>query len=202
MHQPSRQSALSIIRATALAAQPWANGAGSTREIARHPAQDAWDWRLSIAAIDAPAPFSSLPGIERELVLLHGEGVRLRFEDDGSERDVLPPHGRLRFDGGRVVHGAPVDGPASVFNLMWRPDRVDAECWLRPLVGTLALFAEQDETWVLHLVAGRVAGQSPGIERLHAGDTLVAGGQPGRLHVRLDGQGEALLMRLRPTTRR
>ncbi|HMM25418.1 MAG TPA: HutD family protein, partial [Pseudoxanthomonas mexicana] len=76
----------------------WKNGLGWTREIVRVPDNDDWDWRLSIAEIERDAAFSSFPGIDRELVLLRGNGLRLRFED-GRTVDLMPPHDRYRFAG-------------------------------------------------------------------------------------------------------
>lgn len=194
-----------IVRATELSWQPWRNGAGSTQEIARSPAGegDGWDWRLSIARIGAPAPFSAFPGIEREQVLLHGAGVRLHFADDGSLHALQPPHGRLRFAGGRALLGEPVDGPAEVFNLMWRPKVCEAQLWLRPLVGTMAVFVDPQETWALHLIAGqaRFMDDSP-LGELGAGDTAILPGQHARRRYVLDGGGELLLIRLVERERR
>lgn len=132
----------------------WRNGLGWTREILRWPevAED-WDWRLSIAEIEQDGPFSLFPGVERELVLLRGHGVRLRF-DDGEIREALPPHGRVRFAGERAVQGELIDGATHDFNLMWRRDRIDAELWHRPLVGSMVLFVEPGEHWVAHVLAG------------------------------------------------
>ena len=75
----------------------WKNGTGWTREIARMPDREDWDWRLSIAEIEQDGPFSVFPGIERELVLIRGNGLRLRFED-GEVRELQPPHERIRFE--------------------------------------------------------------------------------------------------------
>ena len=88
----------------------WKNGLGWTREIARFPDTGDLDWRLSIAEIDADAPFSAFPGVDRELVLLEGNGLRLRF-DDGDVVELHPPHERLRFAGERALRGELVDGP-------------------------------------------------------------------------------------------
>jgi environmental stress-induced protein Ves len=174
----------------------WKNDLGWTREIACWPDQGDWDWRLSIAEIERDAEFSPFPGIERELVLLSGNGLRLVF-DDGETRELHPPHDRLRFAGERGVRGELLDGPTHDFNLMWRRGRIDAQLWHRPLVGTMVLFVDAGETWAVHLVAGegRVADAS-GLGRLEAGDTalLHAPGARGR-HV-LDGAGEVLLLRL------
>ena len=111
----------------------WKNGAGWTSEILRVPDRDDWDWRLSIAEIDADAPFSAFPGVDRELVLLDGNGLRLRFAD-GTVHPLLPPHGRLRFAGEHAAHGELLDGPTRDFNLMWKRDAVDARLWHRPVL--------------------------------------------------------------------
>lgn len=174
----------------------WKNGLGWTREIARFPDTGDWDWRLSIAEIERDAEFSAFPGIERELVLLSGNGVRLVF-DDGETHELLPPHDRLRFAGERKLRGELLDGTTHDFNLMWRRGRLDAQLWHRPLVGTMVLFVDARETWAVHLLAGdaRFADAS-GLGRLDAGDTAIlrAGGERVR-HV-LDGAGEVLLARL------
>lgn len=174
----------------------WKNGAGWTSEIVRVPDGDDWDWRMSIAEIEADAPFSAFPGVDRELVLLDGNGLRLRF-GDGAVHEVLPPHGRLRFAGERGAHAELLDGPTRDFNLMWRREAVDAQLWHRPLVGTMVVFVAPAETWAVHLLAGRARfADDSGLGELGQGDTAVlASGHVRRRHV-LDGGGEVLLARL------
>jgi environmental stress-induced protein Ves len=185
----------------------WRNGLGWTREILRWPEMaedtagdtaDDWDWRLSIAEIEQDGPFSVFPGVERELVLLRGQGVRLRF-DDGEIREALPPHGRVRFAGERAVQGELIDGPTHDFNLMWRRDRIDAELWHRPLVGSMLLFVEPGEHWVAHVLAGHAqcSGEHARV-RLAAADSLLLSANAQRLRFAIDGGGELLLIRLRP----
>jgi environmental stress-induced protein Ves len=177
----------------------WRNGFGWTREILRWPEGGGdWDWRLSIAEIEQDGPFSAFPGIERVLVLLHGHGVRLRF-DDGETHEVLPPHGRVRFAGERTAHGELVDGLTHDFNLMWRRDRVDAELWHRPLVGSMVVFAEPGDTWVVHVLSGHAhATGSDARQDAGAGDTLLFPTGPTRARFALDGGGEVLVIRFRP----
>lgn len=191
--QPSR-----ILPASAHARMRWKNGAGWTSEIVRVPERDDWSWRLSIAEIEADAPFSMFAGVERELVLLSGNGLRLRF-DDGETRELLPPHDRIRFAGERAVSGEPIDGPTRDFNLMWKRDSVDAQLWHRPLVGTMVVFVDGSETWAVHVVAGqaRFADQS-GLGDLHPGDTALLEGGGRRSRYVLDGGGELLLARIVP----
>lgn len=176
----------------------WRNGQGWTREVLRMPeGVDDWDWRLSIAEIEQDGPFSSFPDIERELVLLHGNGMRLRF-DDGEVREVLPPHDRVRFAGERVLACELVDGPTHDLNLMWRRDRIDAELWHRPLVGSMVLFVEPGETWLVYLLAGR-ADCTHGDARasIAMGDSLLLSTDATRRRFAIDGGGEALIARLR-----
>jgi environmental stress-induced protein Ves len=187
-----------VIPANEYRRERWRNGAGWTREIHAEPAGADWYWRLSIAEIEQDAPFSAFPGIERELVLLAGNGLRLRF-DDGEVCELLPPHARRRFAGERGVAGELLDGPTQDFNLMWRRDAIDAQLWHRPLVGPMVIFADPGTCWVVHLLAGQARFDDDSrLPPLEAGDTaLLRSGDARQRHV-LDGGGEALLIRLRP----
>lgn len=178
----------------------WRNGAGWTREIHAEPAGEDWTWRLSIAEIAANAPFSTFPGVDRELVLLSGEGVRLHV--DGEAIDVLPPYGRHRFPGEAQVHGELIAGPTTDFNLMWRRDRVGAELWRRPLVGAMVVFAEPGQTWIVHMLSGQARfADGSGLPALAMADTAILAAGDARLRHVLDGAGEALLIRLTPLAR-
>ncbi|PNS09403.1 hypothetical protein Lysil_1032 [Lysobacter silvestris] len=174
--------------------QPWANGAGSTRELLQWPGDgQPWQWRLSIADVDRDAPFSNFPGVDRVIVLLSGDGLILRFADDREER-LDTPYAFARFPGEARLSGGPLDAPTTDFNLMWQRDRFDAELWVRPMVGSIQLFAASGETWALHVAAGHVDG-GDGLH-LDAGDTLVVSADDSPHHLRLDGAGTALLVRL------
>ena len=174
----------------------WRNGAGWTREIHAEPSADDWDWRLSIAEIERDAPFSPFPGVDRELVLLSGNGLRLRF-GEGEAHELLPPHQRLRFAGERAVVGELLDGRTEDFNLMWRRDAVRAELWHRPLVGAMVVFVDSGSTWALHLLAGRarIDGERPS-GWLAQGDTALLTAGDARMRYLIDGGGEALLIRI------
>ena len=190
-----------ILRAGDYQRERWRNGAGWTRQVHVQSSTIAgvdWDWRLSIAEIDVDAPFSAFPGVERELVLLQGNGLRLRFED-GESRELLPPHERMRFAGERALVGELLDGPTVDFNMMWRRDVIDAQLWHRPLVGTMMVFVEPGETWALHLLAGgaRFGGDSS-LGSMAAGDTALLPGGDARSRYLLDGGGELLAMRMSP----
>ncbi|WP_305804390.1 HutD family protein [Stenotrophomonas sp. YIM B06876] len=174
----------------------WRNGLGWTREILRLPDCDDWALRLSIAEIEQDAAFSMFPGIERELVLLRGEGLRLRFAD-GRCRTLMPPHERLRFAGEEAVSGELVDGLTHDFNLMWRRDVLQAQLLHRPLVGSMLFFTEPQVGWAIHLLAGQAEFEDRTLPPLAAGDTawLAAGA---RTRFALSGGGELLAIRVTP----
>lgn len=174
--------------------QPWANGAGSTRQLMQWPGDGSpWQWRLSIADVDRDTPFSSFPGIDRILVLLSGDGLGLRFADGRRER-LDTPYAFARFPGEAELSGGPIDGPTTDFNLMWQREHFDAELWVRPMVGSIQLFASPGETWAVHVTAGYADGQD-GL-RLSAGDTVVSIDDGSARHLSLDGAGTALVIRL------
>lgn len=185
--------------ASAAAPVPAAQGASAA---AADPAPDAapppWDWRLSIAEIERDAAFSCFPGVDRELVLLSGNGLRLRFAD-GEVRELHPPHQRARFAGERAVTGELLDGPTHDFNLMWRRDRVRATLWHRPLVGPMVIFVEPGTRWAAHLLAGQARfDDASGLPALAAGDSAILCAGEERLRHLLDGGGELLLVRVEP----
>ncbi len=173
----------------------WRNGLGWTREILRVPDTGEWQVRLSIAEIEQDAAFSAFPGIERELVLLRGQGLRLRFAD-GAVHTLLPPHDRVRFAGEAEIHGELVDGLTHDFNLMWRRDALEAELLHRPLVGSMFFFTEPAVAWAIHLLAGQAQFEGDtDLPPMDVGDTawLAAGA---RKRFALRGGGELLAIRL------
>jgi environmental stress-induced protein Ves len=118
---------------------PWRNGAGVTREIAigHAPAPDAgggaavggaataavtpsFSWRVSMADLAGDGPFSHFPGVDRVLVLLRGEGVRVRL-GSAAEPVALAPLAPLAFPGEWDVFLTMTPGQprGRDLNLMW-----------------------------------------------------------------------------------
>lgn len=190
-----------VIPANEYRRERWKNGLGWTREIIRVPESDAWHWRLSIAEIERDAAFSAFPGVERELVLVRGNGLRLHFAD-GRCVTLEPPHGKLRFRGEDDVHGELIDGLTHDFNLMWRRDAVRAALFHRPLVGPMLFFAEPGVTWAIHLLAGQAAFDvAEGLPPLWTGDTAFLVSTEGRRRYALQGGGELLAIRIEDPAR-
>lgn len=114
------------LRLDALPWQPWKNGAGRTREIAREPAGAGFDdfgWRLSLAEVAADAPFSAYPGVDRVIALLEGDGLTLCHADGRVAHELLTPNEPWAFDGGLALQARLRGGPTRDLNLMLRRGR-------------------------------------------------------------------------------
>lgn len=97
-------------------AMPWANGRGTSYEIASdRNAAGVWTWRVAVAPVVLDGPFSVMPGVDRELVVIEGNGMVL--EVDGENVECLP--GRvIRFSGDSATCARLVDGPVVDLGLM------------------------------------------------------------------------------------
>ena len=97
-------------------AMPWANGLGTSYEVASdRNVGGVWTWRVAIAPVVEDRPFSVMPGVDRELVVIEGNGMVL--EVDGESVECLP--GRVvRFSGDLTTFARLVDGPVVDLGLM------------------------------------------------------------------------------------
>jgi uncharacterized protein len=154
-----------IVRRTAFLETPWRNGGGVTFEIARSPAHGAtFEWRLSLARIDASGPFSDFSGYERALTLVSGAGCRLRgaSAEPIELRDV---GATALFDGAAAVSCELLSGECFDLNLMVRrPGRILAvdqfallshETEGLPSDAHGAVFCLEGAVECLHLPSGR-----------------------------------------------
>ena len=123
---------MKIIRYADLAAQPWKNGEGVTREIAAFPKGadfDDFGWRLSIADVASDGPFSRFEGVDRTLVLIGGKGVDLIIDD--QTHALRQVGGMARFDGASQTSSMLISGPVQDFNIMTRRSRYSHQAALR-----------------------------------------------------------------------
>jgi environmental stress-induced protein Ves len=169
---------------------PWLNGQGTTREVIRVPDQPDWYWRLAVATSTTSAPFSAFPGVDRELLLLHGEALELRFRDGSTTR--LSPGERTRFAGENAVVGVPTRGATEQLNLLWRRDRVGAHTAVAQVTRRRSLHLEPATWLVVHVLDGAVSHPfDSGL--LEAGDTTVVTGSESAA---FRGQGSVFSARL------
>jgi uncharacterized protein len=111
---------------------PWKNGGGMTRQVASGTLQaplasaeitDGFDWRVSVADVDAEGPFSTFPGIDRVITLVEGEGMVLAV--DGTPHPV-GPLSPFAFSGDAATDCRLEAGAVRNVNVMTRRSRATA----------------------------------------------------------------------------
>jgi len=113
-----------LLRAADTRETPWKNGGGTTREIAVSPegaGLDDFDWRVSMARVDAGGPFSIFPGVDRTLTVLSGGALTLTGE--GVSARLSPKSDPFGFSGDVEVAAVIEDGPVFDLNVMSRRAR-------------------------------------------------------------------------------
>lgn len=120
--------ALHPFRLDDLPATPWRNGGGVTREVVSMPngaGFEEFDWRVSVATIAADGPFSAFPGIDRTIMLLDGDGVRLRAGAGSGSLDhtLAEPLVPYAFSGDLALDCTLLGGRSTDLNLMVRRGR-------------------------------------------------------------------------------
>lgn len=112
-----------------IAAVPWKNEGGQTRELCVEPAAadfESFAWRASVADVGCDGVFSTFDGIDRSIVLLEGGGFTMHA--DGAQlHDLAQCFVPFSFPGEVGVsvrlHGA----PTLDFNLMVRRSLASGE---------------------------------------------------------------------------
>ncbi|MCP1650506.1 HutD/Ves family protein [Pseudomonas nitroreducens] len=185
-------SEVRILRAADYPAMPWKNGAGTTREIVRDAGDglEGFGWRMSIADVGAPGPFSAFSGYQRVISVLEGEGMRLQV--DGVDSRDLKALDAFAFDGASTVDCSLLGGAIRDFNLIYSPTRYRARLqWLK--VDGAAHFFSSASTVLLFSagegVRASLNGEAAGVLGLH--DTLIAEGNGALREWRLSVAGKA-----------
>lgn len=177
-------------------AQSWKNGAGSTREIVRVGPESAFEWRASLARIDASGPFSQFPGYRRWSCLVDGGPLTLIAED--APNITLDPRMRaFSYSGDDARSGLLLGPQAQVFNLIAQADRVDAQIIPRPLVGHMVIFCTPHTSWLVYLSSGSaqlIAGEQRW--QLSSGDAALIEANGQNCRAVLEGGGEVVLSKV------
>jgi uncharacterized protein len=105
--------ALEVVALDMIPSEPWRNGGGVTRTVAR---QDD-DWRISIADVCNDGPYSRFEGMTRVSLVLCGAGIVLRERQSGATIELRSGH-PVQYDGEKLWDAALIDGPVSVLNVM------------------------------------------------------------------------------------
>lgn len=126
--------------------QAWRNAGGFTTQLAIEEDAGGWLWRLSLAEVDRPGPFSDFTGYDRTLMLVEGHGMELAVEGRSPVqlRDAFRP---FSFDGGAGTQCTLLDGPVKDLNLM--VDRARARGTLEAVDGNAFAPRRIDGPWNL-----------------------------------------------------
>ena len=183
---------LGVVRFAELTAVPWRNGGGVTREVmsAGGSGSQGFDWRISIAQVNEPGPFSTFSGVDRIITVVEGEGMDLVI--DGVEH-ALGLHELLRFDGASRSSCTRLAGPVRDLNVMTRSDRLSATVAIRDLSETRPIAVDGSQVLVLLAGSAVVVGADGSRAELHLLDAVCPRGE----HVRLvEGSGRAAVVRI------
>ena len=159
-----------VIRAADYRRMPWKNGGGSTTEVAIAPATatlDTFDWRISMAHVATPGPFSRFPGIDRTLAVIEGAGLHLSIAGATVMLDRgAPPH---FFPGDIDTDATLIDGPIDDLNVMSRRARYDHRMTRHRAGETVPLPRDAETVLLMPRGGDIVVGDQP----VAAGDTAI-----------------------------
>lgn len=165
-----------------LPAQPWQNGLGATREIAKgsmRPQPDdvdpGWDWRISLADLTSAAPFSRFEGVDRVAVLAGSSSVTLKGR---SEAIVFEHRGDVHaFLGEEWLNAVLPSGRSTqLLNVMTRRGAAQATV---EMTTTARLFQPDQAIGMLIVLCGTF---SIGRDTYGGGLATVQFGQGGGMH--------------------
>jgi environmental stress-induced protein Ves len=104
---------------------PWANGRGTSYEIASDRNESGeWAWRLAMAPVNEDGPFSRIECVNRSLAVVDGAGMQLSV--DRKKLQCLPMQ-VVRFRGDAITEATLLEGPIMDINLMVRRKEADGE---------------------------------------------------------------------------
>jgi hypothetical protein len=180
-------------------AQPtlaWRNGGGLTRQIVRVGPETGYAWRASLARVDQDGPFSAFPEHRRLLTLIDGGPLTLEYPG-GMQLDVAPRLKPHALPDGEPPYARIGEAAASVFNLIYDPQQVQAQLLPRPLVGGMVFFDTAATDWLIYLLSGeaelRLGEQHQWLGPFHG---LLLEGDGSAARAVLNGGGEVVLAKL------
>lgn len=185
-----------VLRWSEYRSMPWKNGGGTTREVAsgavrtpRRSAEpaDGFDWRVSIADVDAGGPFSPFPGIDRVITLVEGVGMVLTVDGASQAVEPLSP---FAFSGDATTDCRLEAGAVRDMNVMTRRGRATAHVRILTVSAARAveLACAADETLlVMAATEGITVGGPDGRETTLGRHDCVRHEGAGALALRGDG---------------
>jgi uncharacterized protein len=185
-----------LLRSETYRRMRWKNGGGETAEIAVFPVNaglDDFDWRISMATVEAGGPFSLFPGVERTLAVLDGGGLRLEVAGR-KPVELTVASEPFAFAGDKAAAASLIGGPFTDLNVMTR--RAKATHRLMRFDAPATIDATAVET-LLFCRSGAVNVRCDGSPAtLAPKDTLMFGSRRGTVRIEADGPAEMLLIEI------
>lgn len=191
-----------LLRAHDHRALPWKNGLGVSRVIAAQPPDAGYDavlWQVSTTSITASCPFSSLPGLDRQFMLLEGEGVELHCRGPKGDPDIVrrveAPFEPFGFRGDWRTDCRLLGGPVQVFNVMTRRGHASALVRILSVKDPAPLPDAGGGVLIAYAAAGGIRIDAEGVDVVAMGDAVVVEGAGARqLFVRAAGEAPACIV--------
>ena len=166
-----------ILRTGDFAKLAWKNGLGVSHVIASEPRAAGYatvNWQVGTTEFGFDCPFSNLPGMDRQFMLLSGGGVELHCIDVISGVDlrlaVDRPFVPFAFSGDWQTTCRMLGEPVQVFNVMTRRGKATAKITIPRWTGSLYCEQRAGETVIGVLLSGiaRVKGEAVALARHEA----------------------------------
>jgi uncharacterized protein len=195
----TKSSAMQVRRWGQHRRMPWRNGGGVTYEVASSPADAGladFDWRISIADVEAGGPFSAFPDIDRTIILIEGEWMALTVD---GRRHRFGIRDSFSFDGASETL-CEVPRRSRDLNVMTRRGRVTATVTVFEADSSDRGAVDGSEIVFVCLTPSVVLVAADGTKvELNALDTALAT-DSAPLTIRVDGDGAVVVIALRPAT--
>lgn len=145
-----------IIKADEYRTMPWKNGRGVTTELFVKNCSDSdkYIYRLSIAGVTENGQFSDFSGYDRKLIMLEGNGVRLKHSE-GKKSSILTTSNIAEFSGDEETHAELVNGPIRDFNIMTLREKCRSAAEV--IHGTKKLSLSCDELLIYAKTSSKIA---------------------------------------------
>ncbi len=171
-----------ILRSRDYAALAWKNGLGVSQVIASQPQAAGFDtalWQVGTTSIEASCPFSDLPGLDRQFMVLEGAGAELHCRgangDSEIRRKIDEPLESFAFRGDWQTECRLLGGPVRVFNVVTRRGRYSAEVSVSTSRKSIALEKAADEVLLVFVAEGTIQIEGCPVS-LAANDAMIADG--------------------------
>lgn len=187
-----------ILKAGQYRRMPWRNGHGETAQVAIGPAAatlEYFDWRVSMARIEAAGPFSIFPQTDRTLAVLRGDGLYLSIGD--SARTELTRHSEpLAFRGDVAADANLISDAVTDLNVMTRREHFTHSMRRVAIAGRVELTAEAPLV-LLVCADGPVQVEANGqTEALNSLDTALLDQVPATVSIASDGAALVYLIEI------